>query len=54
MERAYMQEQLAYKHDQTRIPAHISNMNVWKKQISRSREFDSDVGGELEASRAAV
>ncbi len=36
MQLAYMQEKLAHEHDQTRIPAHISNMNVWNSKYKEA------------------
>lgn len=39
MQLAYMQEQLSYEHDQIRIPAHISNMNVWNSKYKEAESL---------------
>ncbi|MFP3123191.1 SMC family ATPase [Ectobacillus funiculus] len=39
MERSYMEEQVAYKHDQTRIPAHISNTSMWNSKYQEAESL---------------
>lgn len=44
MQLAYMQEQLSYEHDQTRIPTHISNMNVWNSKYQEAESLIQTLG----------